>query len=305
MQASPAPQAPVPVVAGPPVPLPPAAVAAPTYRALYQDPQFDDFSGNYVNLYNEFAVGNTQPLALRNPVYRAGNSGTMLHELIHVKDPNGPVNDPGTIVAVHRLTRHDPRFGQVPLPYDNMGLGFFGDTHNGQAPTTVHILDAWFNQTAQTQVPTSALLAQEFAADPVAESFGPYLAGTPDTTPVVTRQLVLVPNKYAAPFLSTGMRPKAAYQVLMGMIQQDGNDVACEPLCDWLRTTMTLRGGANLAPATCVAPAVPPIFVDPAIQQAFTNYRVQIFYRNFPQLQIRSPTSKCHANRTRNFNPHG
>ena len=286
MQAPPAPQAPVPNVAAvQPAPLPVAPVAATTYRESYLDPQHDAFGGNYINLYNEYAVGNTQPLPLRNSVYRAGNSGTLIHCLVHVKDPNGAVHDPGTIVAIHRLTRHDPRFGQLPLPYDNMGLGFFGDTQNGQVPTTVHVVDAWYNQTAVTQVPTAGLLAQEFAAHPADQFFGPYLAGAPDTTPVVTRPLILVPNKYAAPFLTTGMTPRDAYQVLMGMIQQDGNEVACEPLLDWLRATLTLRGGAAPTPITCVAPATPPFFVDPATQQAFTDYRVQTFYRDFPQLQ--------------------
>ena len=289
MQAPPAPQAPVPhVAAAQPVPLPAVVpVAATTYRDKYLDQQYDAFGGNYVNLYNEYAAGNTQPLPLRNSVYRAGNSGTLIHGLVHVRDPNGLAHDPGTIVAIHRLTRHDPRFGQLPLPYDNMGLGYFGDTQNGQAPTTVQVLDAWFNQTAVTQVPTAGLLAQELAAQPNADAFGPYVAGTPDTAPVVTRPIVLVPNKYAAPFLSTGMKPRDAYQVLTGMIHQDGNDVACEPLLDWLRTTLTPRGGATPAPATCVNPPVPPMFIDPAVQQAFGDYSVQIFYHDFPQLQSR------------------
>jgi hypothetical protein len=75
-----------------------ASVAATTYRDKYQDQQYDDFGGNYVNLYNEYAVGNTQePLPLRNSVYRAGNSGTLLRGLVHVKDPNGAAHDPGRL----------------------------------------------------------------------------------------------------------------------------------------------------------------------------------------------------------------
>jgi hypothetical protein len=73
------------------------------------------------------------------------------------------------------------------------------------------------------------------------------------------------------------MKPRDAYQVLLGLIQQDGNAVACEPLLDWLRTTLTTRGGANPTPVTCTVPAVPPSFVDPAVQQSFADYRVQVF----------------------------
>jgi len=287
-QAQPAPQANVPVAAVPqPVQPQPVGVAtAPTtYLAKYLDAQNDSFGGNYTNLYNEYTVGNTQPLALRNAVYKDGNVGILLHGLIHVQDPNAGVDDPGTIVAVHRLTRHESRLGQAPTGYDNVGLGFYGDVINGQAPSTVVIPDAWFNQTAVVQVPTHGLLAQEFAADPQLEVLGPYQAGQPDVQPVTTRQIILVPNVYATPFLTAGLTPRAAYQVLHGMVHQAGHEVACEPLLDWLRATLTKRGGANPQPVTYVPPAAPPAFASPQIQQAFATYRLGIFQADFPHLQ--------------------
>ena len=288
MQAPPAPQANVPVAAAlPPVqPQPLGALTAPnTYLAKYLDAQNDSFGGNFTNLYNEYAVGNTQPLALRNAVYKDGNVGILLHGLVHVQDPNAGVDDPGTIVAVHRLTRHESRFGQLHTGYDNLGLGFYGDIINGQAPSTVVIPDAWFNQTTMVQVPTHGLLAQEFAADPQLELLGPYQAGQPDVQPVTTRQIILVPNMYVTPVLTTGLAPRAAYQVLQGMVQQAGHEVACEPLMDWLRAALTKRGGANPVPVTCVPPAAPPAFANPQTQQAFATYRMGIFHADFPHLQ--------------------
>jgi hypothetical protein len=80
------------------------------------------------------------------------------------------------------------------------------------------------------------------------------------------------------------MKPKDAYQVLTGMIQQDHHEIACEPLLDWLRTTLTLRGGANPLPVTCIAPLMAPVFMNPQDQQGFTAYRVGVVHKDFPHL---------------------
>jgi hypothetical protein len=257
-----------------------------TYRERYLDPNFDSFNANYVNLYNEYSVGNTQPAPLRNAIYRDGNTGTPLHVLVHIRVANAPADDPGLIVAYHRLTRHDPRFGQIPTPFDSLGLGFFGDIIDGQAPMTVHIPDALYAQLPQVQVPSAGLLTQAIADDPQAELFGPYAAGDPDVAAVTTRQLVIVPNQYAAPFLTTGLKPKAAYLALSGLITRDNQDVACGPLLDWLRTTLTRRAGAaGPNPATCNVPLVPPPFVNPQDQQAFATYRLNVLHSDFPHLR--------------------
>jgi hypothetical protein len=260
------------------------ATSTDIYRAMYLDARYDSFNGNYVNLYHEYTVGQNTPAALRNSVYRAGNGGTHLHALAHVRDAGADPQDPGRIVGLHRLTRHDPRFGQAPLPFDNMGLAFYGDTQHGQVPTTVTIPDAWFNQIGPVQVPTHGKLGQEFVAQPQAELFGPYAAGEPDVEPISTRAVMLVPNRYVVPFLSVGMTPKEAYNVLSGMVHQDGNEIACEPLLDWLRVALVQRTGQTITPATMVATTAPPAFGDPQVHQQFNAYRVQILHQDFPHL---------------------
>ena len=256
-----------------------------TYLEKYLDPSLDVFQGNYVNLYNEYAVGNNTPAALRNATYRDGNMGTFLHVLVHLRDPTAGPNDPGTIVALHRLTRHEARLGQAQYPFDNLGLAYYGDVINGQAPSTVVIPDAWFNQVGPVQTPNHGLLTQQLEAHPDEIAVGPYIAGTADVDPITTRPAILVPNKYAAPFLTAGMTPKAAYQTLFGMVQQAGDGIACEPLLDWLRVTLTQRTGAVIWPATCVPPAAPPAFADLTVQQAFVTYRLSVFHADFQHLQ--------------------
>lgn len=255
-----------------------------SYREFYGQPVADAFAGNYVNLYNEYSVGNTTPADLRNTIYRDGNTGTCLSVLIHVRDPQAAADDPGTIVGYHRLTRRDTRLGQTARPFDNQGLAFFGDVVNGQAPGTVVIPDALYNQLPVVQVPTDARLQQLEAAEPNETTYGPFAAGEPDVTPIATRGLVIVPNKYVAPFLTTGLRPKEAYRALKGMIQQDGNEVACAELLDWLRVTTTKRAPGQ-PPRTVQAPLAAPVFANPGDQQAFAAYRLELMHRDLPSTQ--------------------
>jgi hypothetical protein len=293
MQAPPVPPQPQPAVApaalpgGPQPPLVAQPVVHPqptTYQAKYLDPAADSFGGSYINLYHDVAVGATQPATLRNAVYRDGNAGAFLHALVHIREYNADPDDPGLIIAYHRMTRHDTGLGRQPTPYDNLGTAFFGDIFGGQAPQSILVPDMMFNQTNVVQVPTAGRITQLIAADPAAELFGPFAAGDPDVEPVTTRQLIIVPNRYAAPFLITGMKPKQAYQALSTMISQDNQTIACEPLLDWLRVALTKRGGANPLPVTCTSPLAPPLFVSPQDQQLFAAYRLSVVHADFPHL---------------------
>ena len=282
MQAPPA----LAAVNAPPAPQQLAApIVHPTsYHGKYTDLACDPFNGNYINFYHDY-VGGTPPAVLRNAIYRDGNVGTLIHILAHIRDPNANADDPGLIVAYHRLTRHDTRYGQVPKPYDGLGLAFFGDVQDGHAPTTVTIPDNMFNLTVAVQTPSIALLHQELNADPLLQRVGPYLAGTADVDPIVSRQIMVVPNRYAAPFLTTGMAPRQAFLALEGMIQQEHQDIACAPLLDWLRLTLTTRAGAQTAPVTCVNPLTGPAFYNPQDQQEFAAYRISVMHQDFPQLR--------------------
>jgi len=248
------------------------------------DPAHDQFAGSYVNLYNEVAVGANVPAALRTAIYRDGNAGDLLHALVHVREQNAQPDDPGTIVAYHRLTRKDARLGHQPTSYDGLGIAFLGDLVDGQAPYSVVVPDTMFNQTNIVQAPTPGRLAQLMTAEPAAELFGPFNAGDADTVPLITRQLMIVPNKYITPFLTTGLKPKQAYQILHAMITQDGQTIACEPLLDWLIVTMCKRNGANPLPVTCTLPLATPTFTSPQAQQQFTAYRLSIVHQDFPHL---------------------
>jgi hypothetical protein len=256
-----------------------------TYYDLYGDPQADQLRGNYETLFQEYGTGVNTPAQLRTRIYNAANSGSFLHILAHVRAPDAPAADPGTIVCLHRLSRHDTPFGQQVRPYDDKGLAFFGDVIGGQAPNTVELPDQHFNQlTAVVQAPTMARFEQLIAADADAEAFGPFAAEDPDVEPITTRSVVVVPNIYARPFLTQGMSPKAALLALRGMIAMNGDQDSCEALIDWLRVTL-VRRAANQWARTVVPPLVPPTFASPATQQDFTRYRLSLLHRDLPGTQ--------------------
>ena len=101
--------------------LPPVLAPQPgNYLDLYLDPTSDAYSGNYVNLYQGYTPGATTPQDIRNSLYRDGSTGAFVNILVHVRDPAADPDDPGKVVAYHRLTRKDPRFGQPPLPYETL-----------------------------------------------------------------------------------------------------------------------------------------------------------------------------------------
>jgi hypothetical protein len=128
MQAPPIPPAVPPAAqpAPPQLPQPNPATVPNRYLDHYLDACNDSFGGNYVNLYNDYLVRNTQPAPWRHAVYKTGNSGNFLHGLVHVRDPRALPDDPGTIVAVHRLVRQETLIGLVPKPFGNLvGLACF------------------------------------------------------------------------------------------------------------------------------------------------------------------------------------
>lgn len=213
----------------------------------------------------------------------SGNAGTAVHILVHIRDQNAPPADPGYIVAYHRLTRHVARFRQLGRPFDGHGHAFMGDVVDGQVPITVQVPDALYNQLPVVQVPTGPRLEQLLLADPDAALVGPFNAGDPDVTPVTTRALVVVPNEYVRPFLGVGMRPRDAYTTLHGIISQGGQEIACEPLLDWLRVALTRRAQDAL-PRTVVPPLLVPMYAPPDVHQVFLAYRRDIAHRDLPLL---------------------
>eukprot|EP00980_Cylindrotheca_fusiformis_P027904 scaffold22568_cov125-Cylindrotheca_fusiformis.AAC.1 len=264
-----------------------APIGHTTYAQYYDDPTKETWQGVLADIYQQIDVdAGVTPQALRTLFYEAGNNRDAVCILVHVRAPNANADDPGTIRLVHRLTRFVHVQALVrQRPFPNLGHGFLGDVRrNGQAPASVEIPDNLFNRiNVNTQVPDHGLLDQELNADPNLQLAGPYPAGTADTSPVDSRQAIMVPNFIARMFLHQGMKPRDAYQAIYGAVQAAGMMGDCDPLLNWIRLALT-RPAAGQPPRTAIAPLTPPVIATQEGQDLFLDYRLEHLHYDLPGL---------------------
>ena len=77
-------------------------------------------------------------------------------------------------------------------------------------------------------------------------SLGPYAEGDPETEVVRPRNTQLVPGRYAALLIHRRrVKPKQAYQEIVGLIRAEEAMEACSDIVTWLRAACTARGGGG------------------------------------------------------------
>jgi hypothetical protein len=152
------------------------------------------------------------------------------------------------VVIIHCLLRYVNAPGDDPSGLHNSVLGLMGDILPHQYPivevpgTTFHLVNA------AVRVPTSAAMTDLIPTwadgdDPV---LGPYPDDAPDTEVVRPRHMQLVPGRYASILVHRRrIRPKQAYQELVGAMQARDEVGACQDIVTWLRAACTARGGAG------------------------------------------------------------
>eukprot|EP00980_Cylindrotheca_fusiformis_P000136 scaffold24_cov128-Cylindrotheca_fusiformis.AAC.9 len=260
-----------------------------TYAEYYDDPSKDLWKGEYGQLYQLYDSLPTQDL--RDRLYSSGNNLTAVSVLLHIREANAKVNDPGKIVVYHRLTRVEDNIFMVPPAFPHeFGHGFLGDVlRHGQAPYSVELPDAVFERIGQsTQVPDHELMEQLLNADPNLELIEPQAAGTPGCSSIGSRQAMIVPNYITRLFLHQEMTPRVAYQTVHGVLQVKGHVTDCKPLLDWLRLALT-RPAANEPPRTTVLPLRPPILATPTEVIAFQKYRLVHLHYDVPGILVPEP----------------
>jgi hypothetical protein len=99
---------------------------------------------------------------------------------------------------------------------------------------------------ASVCVPQRKVLNQLLAAGPELELLGPFGNNDAGTDVIRVCQVMLVPFCYVQLFLQRPLTPREAWVQVAGAIYNNGNQIACEPLLDWLRVTIT-RQGEDLA----------------------------------------------------------
>jgi hypothetical protein len=245
---------PVPLAPG----IPPLIPHSATYRDFYQDEANDKASGNYGTIMTTFVVppagvGALTPVQVSDAVFASAvvDPQAFVMLIVDATHPNG------RICLFHRLQRYAPQLG-APTEFDNVGYAFFGDLTSNQAPPSIEWPANAFHQVAASvRVLQREVLDQHLAAGPELELLGPFGNEDAGTDVVRVRQAMLVPFRYVRILLQRPLTPREAWVQLAGAIYNDGNQIACEPLLDWLRVAITRQGELQASRLQQEHPRVP------------------------------------------------
>lgn len=266
------------------------------YYTVYQDPTALPISSAWASRFNQFdIVANTGPTAVRDAVVLAATARReFISVLVHCRSDTALADDPGRILAYHRVISVPSGF-DPPKPWHDQVLVFCGDVEGTQVPASLVVpLTAFHRSTANNtflQVPTAASHVQLMAGAPDSSFFGPFAAGDPDTEAVTVRRVMYCPNPYVSLFGEAGLSPRDAYERVTARITADGlgNDLAV--LERWLRATCVRHGSAT-DPASTAIPYLAPVQVPlPADSRAFLSERQAQVYLDLPDLSPASRTA--------------
>jgi hypothetical protein len=270
--------------------IPPVIPHSATYRDYYQDDANDKAAGHYGTIMNTFVVplvgvGALTPVQVSDAVFASAvvDPQAFVMLVVDATHPNG------RICLYHRLQRYAPQLG-APTEFDNVGYAFFGDLTNSQAPPSIEWpLTAFHQVAASVRVPQREVLDQLLAAGPELELLGPFGNEDAGTDVVRVRQAMLVPFRYVRLFLQHPLTPREAWVQVAGSIYNDGMQVDCEPLLDWLRVAITRQGDDMASRLQQEHPRVPLML--PALVQR----RWQLILTDLPALSAGATMAAGHV----------
>ncbi|KAI2510215.1 hypothetical protein MHU86_4247 [Fragilaria crotonensis] len=229
--------------------IPVAPVLPSTYRELYTDaannPSRDRTAGFMAGYRFMDPTGGAipTPAALRDQTVALSDRQPI--PLLALVTGVGGTHE---VVVVHRLVRYVDAPGDDPTGLHDSVLGLMGDILPHQYPT-VEVLGTAFHLIGNAvRVPTTAAMATivptwDDATTPV---LGPYTDQVPETEVVRPRHTQVIPGRYAALLIHRRrVRPKTAYQEIVGALQANNDMEACSDVVTWLRAACTARGGGG------------------------------------------------------------
>lgn len=237
-----------------------------TYRELYSNaannPPPDRTAGYLFGYrFTDPAGGVPTPAALRDQTVALSDRQPMAFLALVTGQVGG-----FEVVILHRLLRYMDAPGDDPTGLHDQVLGLAGDILPHQYPTVGVPSTAFHLVGNAVRVPTNAamtaLLPTWDDAQPV---LGPYNEQDPETEVVHPRHIQLVPGRYAALLVHRQrVRPKQAYQEVVGAILANNELEACQDVVTWLRAACTARGGGGAQTATpSVLHAFTPLHLPP------------------------------------------
>lgn len=244
-----APPAAVPPAAGVP-PAAPVAVALPrTYRELYIDASSNPVLNRTVGYIAGYRFADPTGAAVPTPA-------TLRDQTVALCDRQPMpflalvtgVGNRSEVVVIHRLMRYMDAPGEDPTGFHDVVVGLRGDILPHQYPAVEVPSTAFHLVGNAVRVPTTGgmtagLPTWDDTATPV---LGPYTEDDPDTEVVRPRHTQILPGRYAAILIHRQrVRPKVAYQELVGAMEANNELEACSDVVTWLKAACTARGGGG------------------------------------------------------------
>ena len=186
---------------------------------------------------------------------------------------HGPDGSP-EVAILHGIVRYMDTPGYNPSGFHDRVLGLLGDILPHQYPavevagTTFHLVGT------PTRIPTvNAMQALIPTWGDPSVPLGPYNEADPETEVARPRNTQLIPGKYAALIIHRRrVKPKHAYQDIVGAIRADDALDSCGDVVTWLRAACTARGGGGAQNAMpSVLHALVPVHLPPEAYQYLTQ----------------------------------
>ena len=216
-----------------------------TYRELFADEANNpapERLADYLSGYR-FAggAGIPAPAALRDQTVTLCDRCQPMAFLTMVPGPMGVPE----VAILHCLMRFMDIPGEAPTGYHDKILGLLGDIMPHQYPVVEVPGTAFHLVNTPVRVPTNDGMNALMPAweDPTAP-LGPFAEDAPETEVVRTRNIQLIPGRYAAMFVHRrGLSPKMVFQELFGHLQSRDKVAACADVLSWIKVASTARGG--------------------------------------------------------------
>jgi hypothetical protein len=269
--------------------MPPLIPLPSSYLEYYQDDGKDKAAGEYTAIMNTFAV----PLA--GSALTPGQVTDAVFALA-VVDPQAfvmlivdEIHPNGRVCLFHRLQQYAPQLGN-PTAFNRNGYAFFGDVTNGQSPPSVEWpANAFYQVGVLVRVSLREVIDQTLAGDPELKLLGPHENDEAGTEVIRVRQSMLVPFRYVRLLLPGSLTPREAWIQLAGAIYNDGKQVACAPLLDWLRVALTRQAAGTASRLQQEHPRVPLLLPE------LMNRRWQLVLGDLPALSGSATLAAGHA----------
>jgi hypothetical protein len=179
--------------------------------------------------------GNMTPLAIRQLVAASSNQCLPIALLVMIG---------GRLIPLFLPFKRERAMGVAEHAATDGKLFAFEGKLGGTQGYLVEIRDDLFNLTPGIMVPDVGLARGLLTMDPDARTLGPFAEGSEDTTTVRTRNIVPLPNKYAALFLANagGVTPRYFVGTILPMIETVGMAATCKPLTRFCLAAFTTPG---------------------------------------------------------------